>query len=94
MEFVEILPIIFYLLGIILICILIVVGIRLLQVLDRMDRLISNLDEKINSLNNIFNVVNRATTGIDLISARVANTFISVLDKIFRRKKRKDDVYE
>lgn len=94
MTVAEILPIILYILGTILLVVLIILGLRLIQVLDKVDSLLSNIEDKVNSLNNIFNVINKTTTSIDYISARVVNGVISVFDKLFRRKKRKDDYYE
>ncbi len=94
MTFAEVLPIILYILGTILMVILIILGVRLIQVFDRIEALLNNIEDKVNSLNNIFNVINKTTTSIDFISARVVNGVVSVFDKIFKRKKRKGDYYE
>lgn len=94
MSATEILPIILYLLSIILMGILIVIGIRLIQVFDRVERLMDNIEGKINSLNGIFDVINKTTLGFDLVTSRVVNSVIGICDKIFKRKKGKDDIYE
>lgn len=90
----TVLSIILYIFGIILLGVLIVLGIRLIQMLERADKILDNVEEKVNSLNGVFNVINKATTGIDLISSKVVNTIVDMFSKIFKRKKEDEDYYE
>ncbi len=90
----SVLPMLFYLFGIILFIVLIILGIRAIQLMDRAEKLMSNLEDKVNSLNGAFNVMNRLTTGIDLISSKVINSVALCIDKIFKRKKKEDDKNE
>lgn len=89
----SVLPMLFYIFGIILFIVMTILGIRTIQVLDRTEKVIDNIEEKVNTLNGFFNVINKATTSIDLISSKVVGSVIGLIEKIFKRKK-EDDFYE
>lgn len=86
----EVLPMLFYLFGIATFIVLIILGIRMIQILDRAEKVIDNVEEKVNTLNGIFNVINKVTTGIDLISSKVVGSVVGTIEKIFKRKKEDD----
>ncbi len=91
MEFVsDVLPMLYYIFGIILFIVLIILGIRAIQMLDRAERLLSNMEDKVNTLNGLFSVINKTTNSIDLISSRVIGAIIGIVEKIFKRKKEDD----
>lgn len=79
---------------IILLVIGIILGIRLIQVMDKADRILDNVEDKVNTLNGVFNVIDKTTSGLDLISNRFIGMVTDVIGKIFRRKKEEDDYYE
>lgn len=86
-----VLPVLLYMFGIILLIVLIILGIRLIVILDKFDHVIDNIEGKVNSLNGFFSVIDRATDGIALISDSVVNTVASLVFKIFKKKKGKED---
>lgn len=86
-----ILPVLLYTFGIILLIVLIILGIRLIMMLDKLDRVVDNIEGKVNSLNGFFSVVDKATDGIALISDSVVNTIASLIFRIFKKKKGKED---
>ena len=74
--------------------ILIILGIKAIQMMDKMDRIIDNIEDKVNSLNGMFAVINKTTDSIDLISSKVVGVVTNTIGRLFRRKKKEDTYYE
>jgi len=94
MELNTFLPILLYILGIILMTVLIILGIKIIQMMDKMDRIMDNIEDKVNSLNGVFAVINKTTDSIDLISSKVVGVVTNTIGRLFRRKKKEDTYYE
>lgn len=92
-EISELLQIMFYLFGIALFIVMIILGVKVIQLLDRAEEVLSNVEDKVNTLNGIFSVINKATTSIDLIGSKIVGSVVGVVDKIFKKKK-EDNEYE
>ena len=90
MELNTFLPILLYILGIILMTVLIILGIKIIQMMDKMDRIMDNIEDKVNSLNGVFAVINKTTDSIDLISSKVVGVVTNTIGRLFRRKKKED----
>lgn len=98
MEFLSIfLPTVLYMLGIAALVVLIILGIRLIGTLDKVDKLIDdanrvvgNVEEKVNSLNSIFSVINKTTDSIMNIGTTVVGAVQSAASKVFNRNKDED----
>ena len=86
------LPVLLYTFGIILLIVLIILGIRLIQILDRCDKVIDNVEEKVNSLNGIF-VINKTSYGLSMISDKVISGVVGMISRIFNKKKDKEEDY-
>ena len=87
------LPVLLYTFGIILLIVLIILGIRLIQILDRCDKVIDNVEEKVNSLNGIFSVINKTSYGLSMISDKVISGVVGMVSRIFNTKKDKEEDY-
>ncbi len=87
------LPVLLYTFGIILLIVLIILGIRLIQILDRCDKVIDNVEEKVNSLNGIFSVINKTSYGLSMISDKVISGVVGMISRIFNKKKDKEEDY-
>lgn len=87
------LPMLLYTFGIILLIVLIILGIRLIQILDRCDKVIDNVEEKVNSLNGIFSVINKTSYGLSMISDKVISGVVGMVSRIFNKKKDKEEDY-
>ena len=87
------LPVLLYTFGIILLIVLIILGIRLIQILDRCDKVIDNVEEKVNSLNGIFSVINKTSYGLSTISDKVISGVVGMVSRIFNKKKDKEEDY-
>lgn len=96
MDFLNlILPIMLYTLGVILLVVLIILGIRLIQIIDKMENLLNNVEEKVNTLNGAFALISKATNSITLISETMIGTITSFISKIFKKNsKKEEDIYE
>ena len=66
------LPIIIYFLLIILIIIGIILGVRAIQTLNKVDKVVDDVNDKVQSLNGFFNLVDFATDKVVSITDKVA----------------------
>jgi len=92
-----ILPVLLYTFGIILLVVLIVLGIRLIFILNKVDRVVDNIEDKVNSLNGTFSIIDKVTDSIAMFSDTIVNSIASLVFKIFKKKKKKkdeEDIYE
>ena len=90
MDFVNVfLPMTLYICGIILLIVLIVLGIKFIGVLDKVDRVVDNIEDKANSLNTAFSLINKTTDSI----VGIGNTVVGAVNGLVSRFTRKK-VYE
>ena len=82
------LPIVIYFLLIILVVVGIILGIKAINTLDKVDRMVDDIEEKIESLNGFFKVIDFATDKISSIGDRVFDVVTTLGSKIFFKKKR------
>ena len=95
MEFLnQFLPILLYIFGIAALVVLIVLGIRLIQTIDRVNRVLDDVEEKVNSLNGFFHIIDTITDNMAFLSDKIINAISNVIAKIFRRKKKEEDYDE
>lgn len=92
MTFMEILPMIVYILLIVLLVVLIVLGIKLIFVVDKTDKLLVDVQNKVDSFNGVFKLIDMTGEKISIGVSTIVESIISLINKLFRR--RKDDDYE
>lgn len=93
-EIFLILSVLLYVFGIILLMVLIILGIRMFNILEKADRVLDNIDKKVNSLDSLFDVIDRATVGINSITEKVSISMFNMISRIFsRKKKNKEENY-
>ena len=85
----DVLPIILYVLGSILLVILIVLGIKLINTMNKIDNVVDDINVKVNKLNSFFAVIDYATDSLSTISDRLVDGVSGFIGKIFGRKKKK-----
>ncbi len=91
----TILPIFIYILLIALLIVGIILGIKLIITIDKVNVIVDDVTEKVNSLNNIFKVINGISDKFSFLSSKVTDTVISLISKIGNKKYREDeDDYE
>ncbi len=81
-------------LGMILIIVFIILGIKLIEMVNRMNRLLDNVEDKVNSLNGFFHIVDMATDKMAFLSDHVVSVVTGAIHKIFKRKKKEEEDYE
>ena len=86
----EVLPIILYILGSILLVVLIILGIKLIITMDKINVTVDNINTKVNSLNGLFSVIDFTTNKLATISDKVVETITEFIRKVFVRKKEED----
>ncbi len=85
------LPIIIYFLLIILIIVGIVLGIRAIQTLNKVDKVVDDVNDKIQTLNGFFNLIDFTTDKITLITDKVVEGVSGLIGRIFNRKENVDE---
>lgn len=93
MSFVEMLPIIIYMLLIVLLIILIVLGIKIILVVDKTDKLLVDIQDKVSSFNGVFRLIDLTGEKLSIGITSIIEGLISLINKIFKRK-REDEEYE
>lgn len=81
-----VLPVLLYTFGIILLIVLIVLGMRLLRILEKMEVVVDDVSRKVSTLDGLFYAIEKTTDGINSITDKVSYTFINLFSKIFRKK--------
>lgn len=82
----EFLPIVLYVLGSILLVVLIILGIKLIITMNKIEGVVDDINMKVKSLNGLFSIVDATTDKLALLSDRVVEVVSSVVKKIFKRK--------
>jgi uncharacterized protein YoxC len=90
----TILPIIIYFLLIILIIIGIILGIRAIQTLNKVDRVVDDVNDKVQSLNGFFNIIDFTTDKIVSITDKVVEGISGLIGNVFRRRHTEKDEEE
>ena len=85
----EVLPIILYILGSILLGILIVLGIKLINVMNKMEKVVDDINTKVSSLNGVFSIIEATTDNLALLSDRMVDGISLIIRKLFAKKNKK-----
>lgn len=86
MEFFEIM---LYVLGSILLVVLIVLGIKLIISVERINAILESVEKKVKTVDKVFNVVDKVADSCAIVSERVVDVLDSGLAKLFVRKSKK-----
>jgi len=91
-DFLQVyLPICIYVLLIILLIICIVLGVRVINAMDKVDALLDNIKNKVNTLNGFFNVIDFTTDKISQFSDKLTDLASGLIKRIMGRRNRKDE---
>ena len=91
----AVLRIFVYLLLIALLVVGIILGIKLIITLDKVNEILNDVKDKVDSLNSVFRVINGIGDKFTLLSSKVTDTVVSLISKIGNSRRRKDeDDYE
>ena len=90
----QMLPIIIYILLIGLLIIGIIIGIKLIITMNKVEKIVDDVDKKVQSLNGFFNAINFATDKINKFYEKLITNVSNVVEKIFTKRKGEDEDYE
>lgn len=94
MELLEFLQILLYILGSILLVVLIVLGVKLIITMNKIEVVVDDISIKVGKLNGLFSVIDATTDKLSILSDKMVDAVSVLIRKIFKRKKRKDDIDE
>ena len=83
----EVLPVILYILGAILLVALIVLTIKLTITIHKIDKVVDNITEKVTALDGLFSVVNAVSNKFTFITDKVVNIIYSLIENITNERK-------
>ena len=88
----HILPIIIYMLLIVFLIICIVIGLKLIKTMNKVDQIVDNVEGKVNSLNGLFNIIDKTSLKIAGIYEKSTDLITKFINKMLSFKnKRKDE---
>lgn len=82
----EILPIILYVLGSILLIVLIILGVKLIITMNKIENVVDDINSKVKTLDGFFSVIDFTTDKLAMLSDKVVDTITLFIKKLFRRK--------
>lgn len=88
------LPIVIYFLLIILLIIGIILGIRSIQTLNKVDKVVEDVNDKVQSLNGFFNIIDFTTDKIVSVTDKVVEGISGLIGHVFKKKHTKNDEEE
>ena len=87
-----VLPIILYVLGIVLVAILIILGVKLIYTVDKTNDILDDVEKKSKSLNGVFEMVDNVTDSLSIISDTVIDGIVGLVSRIFKKRKREKEI--
>ncbi len=85
----QVLPILMYILGSILLVVLIILVIKLIQTVDRANTILDDLEQKSKSLNGIFSAVENFSSAIAVVGDRIVDGVTGMISSFFHKRKKK-----
>jgi len=95
----ELLPIVIYVLLSILLGVLIVLGIKLIDTVNKTNAVLDDLEKKSKSLNGIFTTIDNVTDTVSMVSDKIIDGLASLVGKALsfkktKKKKKKEEDYD
>lgn len=87
----ELLMIILLLLVIVLVTIFIVLGIKLIKTLKKVDNVIEDVNEKMNKVDGVFDIIDKTTDYAATISDKIVSGITNFVAMLFKKKKGNDN---
>lgn len=87
----AVLPIVINILLIVLITVFIIVGIKIIQILNKTQEVVDDIQEKVSSFNAFFAIINGVNERFGLITEKVYGVIEGLISKLLHRKDKEDD---
>ena len=81
---------ILYRLGSILLVVLIILGIKMIGTMNKIDEIADDISTKLKSLNGFFSVIDFTTDKLATITDKVVDGVTALINRMFRRKKKEE----
>ena len=88
---VDALTIVLYVLGSILLVVLIILGIKLIITMNKIEVVVDDINKKVKTLDGFFSLVDTTTDKLAMLSDKFVDMTSSLVKKIFKRKEEKID---
>ncbi len=85
----EVLPVILYILGAILLVALIVLTVKCIITMNKIEKVVDNITVKVKTLDGVFEIIGVVTGKFTYITDRIIDSVSSLIEKIFKRKEEK-----
>ena len=82
----DLLPLLLSILGVILLVVLIVIGFKIIRLMNNIEEIVEDVTYKVKSLNNIFRIIDRLTDSLSIVSDKLVESINSFLIKMFKKK--------
>ena len=82
----EILLVVLYILGAILLVALIVLTVKLTITVHKIDKIVDNITDKVTALDGVFSIVSAVSNKFTFITDKVVNIIYTLIEKITKRK--------
>ena len=90
-NMVESLTVVLYVLGSILLVVLIILGIKLIKTMNKIEVVVDDITKKVKTLDGFFSLVDMTTDKLALLSDRVVDVTSSLIKRIFKRKENSEE---
>lgn len=87
----ELLGLVLYICSTILVIVFIVVGIRLIKTLKKVDNVIDDVNEKMDKVDGVFNIIDKTTDYASSVSDKIINAISGFINNLLRKKRGNDD---
>lgn len=84
-------PVILYTLGAILLIVLIILCLKVIGTLKKVDKVVDDVENKVGKLDGVFSIIDKSTDAVSLVSDKIIDFVSSSVMKIFSRKKNKKE---
>lgn len=90
----EVLPLVLYFLGCVLLCVLIMLAVRLINTVDKTNALLDDVQAKSKSLDGVFEAIESVGDTISSVNFQIVSGITGFLSRFFSKKKKKTKVKE
>ena len=91
MTVVDVLPVVLYILGSILLVVLIILGIKLIIAMNKFNVIMDDVNKKVKSLDGLFSMIDMTTDKLAVLSDRMVDGVTFLIKKLFKQKNGKEE---
>ena len=89
MDILEAFPIFLYALGSVLLVVLIILGVKLIGTVEKINTILDDSYNKMKSLDGFFNVIDTITDTLSSVNDKLVGTVSSIVGRLFYKNKKK-----